>query len=229
MSSEPLLSASRLCFSYQEGRKLLDEIDLSLDGSRLTLLSGENGCGKSTLLKLLAGDLNPASGFILWRGQQLPRDKNLFYKHIWHLDQESTKQRIGICPRHDLEIWDMAFGQGQKLPGNNQNPDQTSWEEAARRFGLDPSRFELPYHQLSTGETRAVTLMPLIRTKSHFWLLDEPMAGLDSARGASFIQVCEEKLKSGVGMLIVTHTPEVFNSLPHSHLELREGKLWELV
>jgi ABC-type ATPase involved in cell division len=54
------------------------------------------------------------------------------------------------------------------------------------------------------------------------------MSGLDSARATSFLQVCAEKLSEGVGMLIVTHAPEAYNSLPHLHLELRDGILWEL-
>ena len=228
MSSEPFLEARRLWFSYPERAALIKDLSLNLDRSRLTLLSGENGCGKSTLLKLLAGDLKPGGGEILWRDQPLPNDKTMFFRQIWHMEQESARQRVGICPRHDLEIWDMAFEQACRKGATNHKSDSISWSDAAARFNLEPAMLDLPYHQLSTGESRATVLMPLLRTKSHYWLLDEPMSGLDSARATSFLQVCAEKLSEGVGMLIVTHTPEAYNDLPHIHLELRDGILWEL-
>lgn len=219
MNSEPLFSLSDVSFAYPGGKELLKSATFSLDGSSLKLLSGENGCGKSTLLKLLCGDLKPGSGELLWAGKPLPKDRTAFYRQIWHLEQEAARHRIGICPRHDLEVWDMAL---------DQKTDPKRWIDAARRFELDPARLDLPYHRLSTGEARAAALLHLPRLKGHFWLLDEPLAGLDTFRASRVVQFIAEKLIGGVGALVVTHDPEAFRDLPHRHYELRDGKLMEL-
>ena len=44
------------------GRKLIDEISLTVQPGTLHVLLGPNGAGKSTLLSLLAGDLKPLAG-----------------------------------------------------------------------------------------------------------------------------------------------------------------------
>ena len=220
MNHDFLFSLKDVSFAYPGGRELLKCATFSLDGSHLTLLSGENGCGKSTLLKLLCGDLKPSSGELLWAGKPLPKDRTAFFRQVWHLEQEAARQRIGICPRHDLEVWDMAF---------DRRIDPKPWTEAAGRFNLNPSRLDLPYHHLSTGEARAAALMHLPWLKSHFWLLDEPLAGLDTFRASRVVQLIAEKLTDGVGALVVTHDPEAFRDLPHRHYELRKGKLMELV
>ena len=44
-----------------DGRPLFDGLTLAI-GSERTGLVGRNGCGKSTLLRLIAGEIEPASG-----------------------------------------------------------------------------------------------------------------------------------------------------------------------
>src|SRR5665811_152297 len=62
MSTEPLLAAEGLVYSYLERFPALEDVSLEVSrGERLALL-GANGCGKSTLLKILAGLIFPDRG-----------------------------------------------------------------------------------------------------------------------------------------------------------------------
>ena len=68
MSVQPLLAASRLCFSYASGEPLIAELSLHLVAGQRIALVGPNGSGKTTLVRLLAGELQPDSGSI--RGER---------------------------------------------------------------------------------------------------------------------------------------------------------------
>jgi energy-coupling factor transport system ATP-binding protein len=63
-SHNPLLEISELCFSYSGDRKILDNLNLTLSGGEILLVSGPNGAGKTTLAKILSGLLKPVSGLV---------------------------------------------------------------------------------------------------------------------------------------------------------------------
>lgn len=65
MSSDSVvLRFSDVTFSYENGKKLLDEASFSVRaGSRITLM-GQNGAGKSTIFKMITGELKPTAGSV---------------------------------------------------------------------------------------------------------------------------------------------------------------------
>ena len=50
---------------------IIDDVDLDLEATGLTLLGGENGAGKSTLLHTMCGLIVPTSGTISIDGHDL--------------------------------------------------------------------------------------------------------------------------------------------------------------
>ena len=61
-NKKPMLDISELCFSYPGGRKILDNINLTMSGGEILFVSGPNGAGKTTLAKILSSLLKPVSG-----------------------------------------------------------------------------------------------------------------------------------------------------------------------
>src|SRR5471030_751007 len=62
-----------LCKEYQAGQPVLRGIDLVLPGSGLTAIIGPSGTGKSTLIRCINRLVQPTSGEILFRGQDLAK------------------------------------------------------------------------------------------------------------------------------------------------------------
>ena len=61
----PSITLDNVSFTYPNKlTPALENLNLSIDAGKITVIKGESGCGKSTLLKLLAGINRPTSGEI---------------------------------------------------------------------------------------------------------------------------------------------------------------------
>ena len=60
-----------LTFSYEEGKVILENIDLNVEKGEFICILGQSGCGKSTLLRLIAGLERPSSGTVCIDGEEV--------------------------------------------------------------------------------------------------------------------------------------------------------------
>ncbi|MGE5561174.1 MAG: ABC transporter ATP-binding protein [Chloroflexota bacterium] len=63
------LTAAGLSYTYPDGRRGIEAVDLTISRGELVVITGRVGSGKSTLVKALLGLLTPTAGRILWNGQ----------------------------------------------------------------------------------------------------------------------------------------------------------------
>lgn len=203
-----------LGFDYPRQKGLFKDLSLTIGAEERILLLGANGSGKSTLLKLLMGLEKPASGSVQLGGESPWEQDPAIFQNIVFRRQRSRDDLFGLLPRHDLEIWQLAF------------PERFS-DEAVKSL-KEPllAKIDEPYTRLSGGELRAFSLLALPLLKDKFWLLDEPMSNLDPLRRQDFISLCAEKREGG--MLLVSHDPNLPYSLFDRVLKLENGALWEL-
>ena len=71
---------------YSDGKVALDDFNLELESGVFGLL-GPNGAGKSTFLEILALNLMPSSGTVLWRGRDIHRRPTEFRRALGYLPQ----------------------------------------------------------------------------------------------------------------------------------------------
>ena len=62
-----MLELQHLCFEV-DGKKIVNDINLTIADDRFTVITGPNGGGKSTLARLIMGIELPTSGKILFDG-----------------------------------------------------------------------------------------------------------------------------------------------------------------
>ena len=100
-----LLTASDLCFTLPDGRKLLKKIDLKVSGEDKIAIMGPNGSGKSTLMKILAEKIKPCGGKVIkWdgtdtgylpqdEGEELNLNRTVFEEFRSHISMEEGEAR----------------------------------------------------------------------------------------------------------------------------------------
>lgn len=64
-------SMGRVSFSYKEGRRVLDNVDIDVPSAGLTAIVGESGSGKSTVAALLSGRYDGYEGNVFLGGKQV--------------------------------------------------------------------------------------------------------------------------------------------------------------
>ena len=80
------IEARKLSFRYtDDGPLVLDDVSLQVRPGEFVAIVGPSGCGKSTLLRLLIGFDKPASGSVLYDGQDLAA-----------LDQAAVRRQCGV-------------------------------------------------------------------------------------------------------------------------------------
>ncbi|MFE9632023.1 NHLP bacteriocin export ABC transporter permease/ATPase subunit [Streptomyces sp. NPDC006463] len=80
------VEAKALSFRYtDDGPLILDDINVAIGPGEFVAIVGASGCGKSTLLRLLIGFDKPASGSVLYDGQDLAA-----------LDQAAVRRQCGV-------------------------------------------------------------------------------------------------------------------------------------
>ena len=88
LTSDPLLPLELKGLSLAAGgRRLIDNVDLSVDGPGISVIMGPNGAGKSLLLRLMHGLIAPTKGDVFWAGtpmnaQIMRRQAMVFQKPV---------------------------------------------------------------------------------------------------------------------------------------------------
>jgi ABC-type multidrug transport system ATPase subunit len=71
-------------------RVAVNDLHLDMYEGQVTVLLGHNGAGKSTTISMLVGLIPPTAGDALMCGYRLSSDL------------QDIRQRLGICPQHDM-------------------------------------------------------------------------------------------------------------------------------
>lgn len=195
-----LLEALSLSHHYAEGSRGLDGCSLAIrHGSRNALL-GANGSGKTTLLQHFNGLLRPHSGSLRFAGAPLDTSR---------AGLSALRRRVGLVFQNpDRQLFsasvveDVSFG-----PLNLGLDDATVRHrvaEALAAVGMTDYA-DRPVHHLSFGQKKRVCIAGVLAMHPDVLLLDEPMAGLDTAMQAELLAVLDRLAGQGITIVLSTH------------------------
>jgi heme exporter protein A len=176
-------------------RMLFQGFSLALAVGEAVALTGRNGAGKTSLLRAVAGLIRPAGGRIRFQdaaGETPAEDARSRELHfIGHQDGLKTGRTA----------WDELLFQVRWTGGS-----AAAAEAACARLDLDGLR-DLEVRKLSAGQRRRLALARLLASPRALWLLDEPLAPLDSERRTEFGLLMGEHLAGGGLILAAVHDP----------------------
>jgi ABC-2 type transport system ATP-binding protein len=186
--SVPVLTCDNLYKSYKGGKMVLDGFQCSLASGKIIGLLGPNGCGKSTLMKLVCGLLVPDHGEIRICGE---------------LQSEATNSMISYLPER---TYCNSWMRVDELIDYFKDFYPDFDEEAARRmFSELKIDTRATLKTLSKGNKEKVQLVMVMARRARLYLLDEPIAGVDSAARDYILQTIIGNYNPEATVVITTH------------------------
>ncbi|WNG37263.1 ATP-binding cassette domain-containing protein [Archangium violaceum] len=211
------LRADRLSVRRDERAVLLD-VTCSLPPGSHVLVLGHSGAGKTTLLKALAGLVAPASGQVLWSGEDVAR--------MAPAQKRERQAAFGMVFQTDALFDSMTVRHNVLLPLERRRVPREEAEaradEVLRAVGLADAADTMP-ERLSGGMRKRAGIARALAARPSVLLADDPFAGLDPGTARQVARVLLEV--AGSGSLIVA-APDAPPELPLARwLYLRDGQL----
>src|SRR5207237_1342205 len=173
----------------------------------ITAVAGESGSGKTTLAMLMMGFLEPTSGQVLYRGQDVATmsaaERRQFRREVQPIFQDPYEAfnpfyRVD----HVLEVPLKRFGLA-----SSKKEARRKIEDALERVGLRPNetlgRFP---HQLSGGQRQRIGVARALLCQPRIIVADEPVSMVDASLRATILaslQVLNRDL--GISVIYITH------------------------
>jgi heme exporter protein A len=176
-------------------RVLFEGLDFEVRSGEAVVLTGANGAGKTSLLRAVAGLLRPAAGCVRFEGATGALDADEARRGAVHFVGHQDGLKAARTARQEL-----AFQARWTRAGEDQ------LAHAIEVLGLTPL-LDLEVRVLSAGQRRKLALARLIASPRSLWLLDEPMAPLDTARRKIFGELMEAHIEDGGLILAAVHDP----------------------
>ncbi|QVN23279.1 ABC transporter ATP-binding protein [Burkholderia pyrrocinia] len=202
--------------------RIVDNLSLSVEPGRITVLLGPNGSGKSTLLRALGGLLAPRGGDALLDGvslRQWPRRR--LARRIAFLAQTQD-----IPP--GLKVQELVrhgrFAHRNWLRGETDD-DRDAVEWALEMTGLVPMR-DRPLVALSGGERQRVWIAMALAQRADILLLDEPTTYLDLGHQFDVMQTLR-RLNEEFGLTLVMSLHDLNQAMRFADraIVMRDGRL----
>src|SRR6056300_487643 len=194
------LAFDKVCFSYNEGRNVLDDISFELKAGQTIALVGSSGAGKTTLANLAARFLEPDSGQLIINGQ--------FANEI---DLASYRKQLGVVLQDDFLLdgtirENVLYGNpecSEKELNSALDAAYVSEFVADLEKGIETVIGERGI-KLSGGQRQRLAIARALLANPRLLILDEATSNLD-AESEHYIQLGLENLTRNRATLVIAH------------------------
>lgn len=195
-------------------------VDLRIEPGELVAIVGPSGSGKTTMLHVMGTLERPTRGIVRIAGEDT--------------SSMSDKQLSGIRARRLGFVFQQFFlleglsvldnvADGLIYRGERLDERRRQAREAIERVGLGHRLTHRP-NQLSGGEQQRVAIARALAGRPALVMADEPTGNLDSATGASILELLGELHREGTTIVVITHDHEVAAATDRQ-VEIRDGRV----
>ena len=219
MGNRNTLEAKGFVKSYN-GKRVVDQIEMTLKREEIVGLLGPNGAGKTTTFYMIIGLTRPNEGSIYLDGEDiteapvyvrarkgmnyLAQEPSVFRKLTVEENLFAIMENINV-PSH--EIRERAMGLLSEL-----KIDHLAKQKAS---------------SLSGGERRRLEITRALVSNPRFMLLDEPFAGIDPLALNDIKQIIRDLKGRGMGVIISDHNVRETLDICDSAYCINQGRIIE--
>jgi urea transport system ATP-binding protein len=195
--SGPMLDISNLNVYYGESH-ILRNVDMGVASGKMVCLIGRNGVGKTTLLKSIMGLLNPRSGAIQFRGENITRKPTY----------QRAKMGIGYVPQGREVIPRLTIKEnlllGMEALPDGSGKNQEIPEEIFELFPVLKTMLSRMGGDLSGGQQQQLAIARALMGKPKLLVLDEPTEGIQPSIILEIESAVRRIIKTtGISVLLV--------------------------
>ena len=212
------LETIEIAKSYR-GRRVVNDVSLSVKRGEIVGLLGPNGAGKTTSFYMVVGLISPDSGKVLLDGMDLT-NMAMFQRArqgISYLPQEAS-----VFRKLTVEENLMAILQTRRMTGRERREKMNRLIE---QMGLETVRRSKGY-VLSGGERRRVEIARSLAIDPSFLLLDEPFSGIDPIQVIELQRIILDLKRDGLGILVTDHNVRETLSVTDRAYIINAGKIF---
>ena len=191
------LTAEELSKSFR-GRRVVNDVSLTVGEGEVVGLLGPNGAGKTTIFRIVVGLIRPDAGCV--RLNEIDLTEFPMYLRARH-GLTYLPQEPSVFRKLTVEQNILAVAETLPLTGKQR---QEQLEELLGLLGLAHLRKHLAY-TLSGGERRRLEIARALVISPKFMLLDEPFSGIDPITVLEIQKIVRGLKAAGIGVLITDH------------------------
>jgi molybdate transport system ATP-binding protein len=210
------------------GRRVLHDLDWTLQPGEHWAVFGGNGAGKTSFLRLLAGELWPAPGggrrtYDFGGGPQ--RDAVLARRWTRLVTPELHDRFLRRRTRMTgARLVATGFADSPILRGPPSPADAAVASDMLGELGLADLAARR-WSELSRGEQRLLLLVRAMVTRPRLLMLYEICDGLDAGARRRVLQVVDQLAAAGAQMVFATHRPAELPGCVTRVLRLADGRI----
>jgi ATP-binding cassette subfamily B protein len=203
----PLVEVKNLSFEFSEGKRVLEDINLTIKKGGVTGILGRTGSGKSTLIKIITRMIDPPPGTVLIKGVE---------SAVW--DLEELRKLFGVTPQ-DSYLFSDSIKNNISYGLEDENGDTLARAASLAALEKDFSTFQNGWETiigergltLSGGQKQRTAIARSIAADRELLILDDSLSAVDVETEKAILdalfELGREKKRMGLSwnMIIISH------------------------
>ncbi|MGX7420729.1 ABC transporter ATP-binding protein [Carnobacterium gallinarum] len=207
-----MLDVNNISVKYTN-KKILSNINFSINESDVIGLIGPNGAGKSTLLKAILSFIPVCEGEIVFTSDIFSTNK---YNYVGYLPEER-----GLDLKSTVQDQIIYFAELKGCKKKDIIPKIDYW---LKELDVKGDRKDI-IKKLSKGNQQKIQLICTFIHNPKFIILDEPFSGLDPSNIKILISIIKRLKTQGVGIIFSSHNMDSVEGLCNKILMLKKGEM----
>jgi len=215
-------------FSAKSVVRAVDQVSFSVDEGETFALVGESGSGKSTTGRCMLRLVEPTSGEVLFRGENVlgfssarmraaRRDMQMVFQDPY--SSLNPRMRAGTIVEEPLII--------HAIGTRTERKDRVA--DLFRLVGLDPAHLDRYPHEFSGGQRQRIGLARALALNPSFIIADEPVSALDVSIQAQVINLLMDlQQQLGLTYLFIAHDLRLVRHIADRVAVMYLGKIVEM-